>query len=176
MGKIRSIILDAGFSFRVDRPPSPTGVISLFKSQLWLRSRILPPWSIAICLNQSRRAHIYSTDGPKCLFHDLSEPHLGQPAATQPSGCPRMSKLMPESHSESESSWSGHGPPLGPTSCRSSATWSRPSAILANLGPPRGHIGRRCPKSCTFLIQNHHCLRTRKTVEDSHSKSPWAFR
>ena len=143
---------------RLPRRVSPRSTIR----QLWQPSRILPPWSNSICLYPSRRAHTYSIDGPKCLLHDLSEPHLGQPAATQTSGCPRMSKLLPDSHTESESSWSGHGPPLRPTSCRPRATWSRPSAILANLGPPRGHIGRRCPKSCMILIRNDHRHWTRK--------------
>ena len=125
--------------------------------RLWQPSRILPSWSNAICLYQSRRAHTYSIDGPRCLLHDPSGPHLGLPAAAQTSGCPRMSELLPHSHSESRSSWSRHGPPLGLTSCRPRATWSRPSAILASVGPTRVHTVLRCPNRCLFLIQNHHC-------------------
>ena len=176
MAKVRSIILAAAFSFRIEstsiRGLSHRSTIR----QLCQPSRIVPPWSDSICLYRPRRAHTCSIDGPRCLLHDPSDPHLGLPAATQGSGRPRLSELVHVSQSESTPSWSGHGPPLGPTSCRPRATLSRPSAILANLGPPRGHIGRRCPKSCMILIQNHHCLPTRKNIEDSHSKSPWAFR
>ena len=139
MGKIGIFIFDAGISFRIERP---TGVISLYKSQLWLRSRILPPWSKAICLYESRRAHTYSMDGPICLLRDPSDTHLGLPAATQISGCrgcPNCCRILSQNLLRHGVDMGRHwgrlradqGPP-GAEQAPSSQSWDRPEGTVSS--------------------------------------------
>ena len=156
VGKIITFILAAAFSFRIDMPPPPKGVTSLYNPSTVATEPHFA--SLEQChMHTSIPSSSYIQHRrPKLLLHNPSGPHLGLPAATQTSGCPRMSELLPQSHSESRPSWSRHGPPTGadfvPTK--------------GHLEPTKGHLSK------SGTDQGACCPPMSESVHDSHSESP----